>query len=238
MLPENGRVVIVAAHPDDETIGVGGVIGRFEDPIIVHVTGGAPRGRQDREEYARTRRHELLRALELAGIGPERTRELGVVDQEAALDLPGLARRLTELLAECRPRAVFTHPYEGGHPDHDAAAFAARAAERELGFELYEFTSYHERDGELVTGEFLAWPDIEIETVLLPAEARERKRRMLDCFATQWDILRHFRVECERFRRAPPYDFSRPPNNGIYWYDRFGWPITLIRGQATKPPIS
>jgi hypothetical protein len=48
-------------------------------------------------------------------------------------------------------------------------------------------------------------------------------------FATQRDMLRHFRVDCERFRPAPPYDFAKPPNGGCCWYDRFGWPITRGR---------
>ena len=40
---------------------------------------------------------------------------------------------------------VITHPYEGGHPDHDACAFAARAAVRHSAnkAKLMEFTSYH-----------------------------------------------------------------------------------------------
>ncbi len=37
------RVMIVVAHPDDETIGLGAQLRRFEDALLVHVTDGAPR---------------------------------------------------------------------------------------------------------------------------------------------------------------------------------------------------
>lgn len=39
-----------------------------------------------------------------------------------------LARALAADLDALRPRRLVTHAYEGGHPDHDAAAFVARAA--------------------------------------------------------------------------------------------------------------
>ena len=71
--------------------------------------------------------------------------------------LTELAHRLREILEREKPQAVITHAYEGGHPDHDAAAFAVRAACR-LAAEpppILEMALYHRRDGRLVSGEFL-----------------------------------------------------------------------------------
>lgn len=230
----NGGTLIIAAHPDDETIGLGGRLHELRDAIVVQVTDGAPRDLRDakacgfatREEYARARRGELLAALALAGIPPERTCGLGVADQEASADLAGLARRLAALFLELRPRTVYTHPYEGGHPDHDAVCFAAHAAAALVPAPppIVEFTSYFGRNGALVAGEFL--PEGGPGTPLwLDAEARERKRGMIDCFVTQRETLRPFGVECERTRQAPRCDFTRRPHEGALYYDNHPWGI-------------
>ncbi len=66
-------------------------------------------------------------------------------------------------------------------------------------------------------------------------EERDRKARMLSCYATQQAVLREFPLEPERLRPAPSHDFSRPPHDGLLWYERLGWPISgqQWREQAT-----
>src|SRR5436309_800068 len=126
------RVLIVAAHPDDETIGAGGILPRLELAGIVHITNGSPRSLADAraagyitgDDYAHARRGEMQRALALAKVSPDLARCLKVIDQEASLDMAYVSLRLADLLKELHPTAVLTHAYEGGHPDHDAAAFA------------------------------------------------------------------------------------------------------------------
>jgi len=195
-------------------------------------------GCEAREEYARKRRSELSAALALAGLSPEQARQLGCVDQEAALNLAPLARLLAALLKELRPEVLLTHPYEGGHPDHDATAFIASAACRLLQREgetpplLVEMTSYHNSPSGLCPEEFLPHPDVAVVTRVLSPEEREFKRRLVNCFPTQWGTLQYFPLEKECFRPAPPYDFTRAPHEGRLFYEGFEWGMTGERFRA------
>ena len=122
---------------------------------------------------------------------------------------------------------VLTHPYEGGHPDHDSTAFAVHAACALTPSPpaIYEFTSYHAREGCLEAGRFLPGGD-EGETIAMCPEERARKLRMVECFASQLHFLRQFPMDAERFRRAPVYDFGQAPHVGALLYEIFGWSIT------------
>ena len=242
------RALLVVAHPDDETIGAGALLARLPDVRVLHITDGAPRDPQfflggfagSCEEYAAVRRQELAAAMALAGIGPERLlRVEGIADQEAALALPRIAREVVRLCRELRPEILLTHTYEGGHPDHDAAAFACRAAVellRSQGEEppgIVEMPFYHARPGDtrsenMVIQELLPAPD-EAATRrvdLTPAE-RELKERMAACFATQLGVVELFLPAVqETFREAPAWDFTRPPHVGLLLYELWGFPIT------------
>jgi len=60
---------------------------------------------------------------------------------------------------------VVTHPYEGGHPDHDAAAFVTcmrcgSRGKRETPLLAMEMTSYHGVGGKLTVGAFLGEPSV------------------------------------------------------------------------------
>jgi LmbE family N-acetylglucosaminyl deacetylase len=223
-------VLLVAAHPDDETLGAGGILPRLDARAVVHVTDGAPRDPGDaREEYAAARRRELDAALRLAGISNGRLRQFDAVDREAWLSMADLARRIAEIIEELRPGVVLTHPYEGGHPDHDSTAFAVHAACALASSPpaIYEFTSYHAREGALETGRFLPGGD-EGEVIALCPEERARKLRMIECFTSQLHFISQFPVDAERFRRAPAYDFGRAPHAGALLYEIFGWRPTGV----------
>ncbi len=232
-------VLVLAAHPDDEVIGLGGTLPRFRNLRLLHVTDGAPRDGQDARahgfaslaEYAAARRRELASALSLAGLDPACAESLGIPDQEAALKLRPITDALAERLRAWRPSVVITHPYEGGHPDHDATALAAALACRGPGGPaLVEMTSYHAAPDGIAVGRFLPAEGISPVTLPLDEEARERKRRMLDLFASQRATLAQFEVAAEeKLRPAPVYDFSAPPHPGTLFYERFPWGMTGAR---------
>ena len=229
---DTSRIVLLAAHPDDEVIGAGIRMTRWSPRQVtfVHLTDGSPRdpkfaqaaGFASYEGYARVRRRELDEALELAGMGEARCIQLGFTDQEAYLHLPELVEAVTQLVEEIRPDQIYTHPYEGGHPDHDAASFAAAFTHTNV----LEFTSYHGGPQGLVTNEFLH-PDLTtVETHLLSTTERTRKQQMFDCFRSQKPVLQDFPIVHEKFRPAPRYDFTKPPHPGPLQYERLGWNIT------------
>jgi hypothetical protein len=137
-----------------------------------------------------------------------------------------IARRIAEEIRTFRPQFILTHPYEGGHPDHDACAFAVHAAARMCGSDLpvIEATFYHAGKSGIVTGCFLTESGATPcrRCVLTPCE-RERKLRRLGFFVSQRNTLQWFRADEESFRIAPPYNFSRAPHPGKLYYENYPW---------------
>ena len=233
-------MLAVVAHPDDEVIGFGGRMSHVAAQLhVAYVTDGAPDderfyrplGFEHRRDYADARRSEVRSSLALAGMSESQMHELGVVDQHVTSALQRVVDWLLWLIPRVAPDAVLTHPYEGGHPDHDATACAVHVALRRLCFvqrrfrPLWEFTSYHARGAELVRGEFIPDASRPEEHVQLDDAARELKLRLLDCHATQREFLRTFPVAAEHFRIAPDYDFSRPPA-APFFYDHMDWGVS------------
>lgn len=228
---------MVVAHPDDETIGAGATLPLFRRLLLVHATDGAPVNLADARaagfttaaDYAAARRRELGAALAAGGVRGAEGASLGAEDQGASLRMAELARALATLLRQHGTRAVLTHPYEGGHPDHDAVAFCVGAAVSLItrgGADapaVVEMAFYHAGPQGWAVGRFLPGGDPPPTVAALTAEERARKRAMLDAFATQAATLARFPVGDEVFRPAPAYDFAAPPHAGPLLYERFPW---------------
>ncbi|HLG97592.1 MAG TPA: PIG-L family deacetylase [Bryobacteraceae bacterium] len=221
--------MVLAAHPDDETIGLASFLREWsENVVVVHVTDGSPRdlryaraaGFYSQAAYAQARRHEAGAALALASVPAASILALKFIDQEVAYALRPLVERVTALMQRFKPAIVVAHPYEGGHPDHDAVSFAAAAALRLAGVpsRLCEFCSYHASEETLITGEFLPG-SVPVCTRQLNAAEQELKRRMFAAYASQSEVLKAFGTESERIRPAPAYDFSAAPHGGRLYYE-------------------
>lgn len=233
--PIDEPVAVVVAHADDETLWTGAALSRLRNCRLIHLTDSAPRDMADagrlgigsREEYAALRARELDRALVELDAAPERF-GYGVPDKEAVEHLPELIERLGTDCAGVA--AIITHPYEGGHPDHDAAALAVRVAAERIGQPaLAEFACYRLVGGERVWAEFAPDPSApEHRRTLSPFE-RGRIDRALAAHASQATVFGPWRPELERWRDAPAYDFTRPPPGDAVLYDGFGWQLTSER---------
>jgi len=224
--------LLIAAHPDDETIGAGALLRRRRNIKIIHVTDGSPlnvgdvlaAGFTTREEYAEARRKETIRALAQAPVREDAITNLHFTDQQVAFHLKELSERVLALVERFQPEIVLTHAYEGGHPDHDSVAFACHIARRAASVCLCEFAEYHAGCGGMEIYTFLRSEHKTQYTYQLNADERELKIGMISSFTTQQNTLQPFaRPEVERFRVAPEYDFTRPPHEGKLWYENFNW---------------
>lgn len=129
--------LVVAPHPDDETLGCGAAILRkvaAGTPVTVAVvTDGRHSHRTSHltpDALAELRRAEMHEAAHRLGLGPDAVRWLGVTDGTVPARESDLAARLAGLIAELRPDDVYATAADDGHGDHAAAGRAARAAVR------------------------------------------------------------------------------------------------------------
>lgn len=238
------RAVALFAHYDDEIIAIGARLRRFTHAHLAHVTDSAPRNEEDSRahgfaslaEYRKVRESEFHRALDVGGL-PNLSHEcLGIPDQEACLYLSELPLRLLQIIDGHQPEVVFTHPYEGGHPDHDACAFGVhhavslRKKQNKPAPLIIEAVFYHSGPNGLETGSFLpSDPPAEKACFPLSLEERRRKQALFACFATQQETLKYFGVEQECFRIAPRYDFQKPPHPPPVFYDGYPWGMNSHR---------
>ena len=129
-----GRVVVVAAHPDDETLGAGGALRALAAAgaalaLVVATDGEAAYPGLDapaRRELGAVRRAELAAAMRAQGLGAVPVTWLGLPDSGLADHAGALRDALVPLL---RGADAYLAPWPGDpHPDHRAAGLAAAAA--------------------------------------------------------------------------------------------------------------
>ena len=230
------RCTVIAAHPGDEIVGAGFLISKLDDISVVHVTDGArdlqvarDAGFEDLASYAAARKKECRDALALARVSEDRIIEFSVPDTSAFECLIDLTKRIAYHLQQSGAEIVVTHPYEGGHPDHDATAFATNAALQLMAQNgckpptLFEMALHPGDDDVSKVPEFLPSTEGETTTLVLDQSAIDLKRRMLGCLKSQERSIQSSPLGYEKFRMPPQYDFTAPPQEGKLHYENFDW---------------
>jgi LmbE family N-acetylglucosaminyl deacetylase len=174
--------VVVAAHPDDEVLGVGGIMSVLAPRArlrLVAATDGerSHPGHADPAELARHRAAETTRALRALGAEAAEVVRLGLPDS-------GLAEREDELAATLAPLVagfdLFLAPWDHDmHPDHEAAGRAARRAASGALY-CYPVWMWHwasPADPRVPWGV--------AQRLRLPPDAASRKRAAVRCFTSQ-----------------------------------------------------
>lgn len=134
--PLQGPVLVLAAHPDDEVIGAGGMLAfharQGHDVTVVHATDGAAGdpGAREPGDIRDVRRQEGAEALRRLGLGPARHWDLP--DGQLPERLGELTSRIVDVMREVAPKTLYTFHAGEAHRDHRAVAKASADAAHAL----------------------------------------------------------------------------------------------------------
>lgn len=141
------RLIVVSAHPDDESLGVGGLITHVAGlgvpiEVIVLSNGEASHPKSsthDPDRLAQIRRIEVTDAV--AHLAPDARVHLLELPDGKLAEHADLARgAIAAAIGGAGPSTWVVAPWRAdGHPDHAAASAAARAAAAERSARLFEY---------------------------------------------------------------------------------------------------
>jgi LmbE family N-acetylglucosaminyl deacetylase len=193
----NQRVLVLAPHADDETLGCGGVIQKYtgrSSPVRVVIASltlsATKRYKKEAEAYGTykgtIRSTELMQAMQLLGVTDyhilfaETSAKKQVDGKLDTIPRAMLVDRLERHIEDFRPTVIYI-PSVTKHQDHEALHQAAVAAARPYFWSGSLFV--YETDGEISFSPNLYVP--------LTGEEMERKQKALEAYQTQLGGSRH-----------------------------------------------
>lgn len=194
----DGPIVVIAPHPDDETLGCGALIARRRRANgkvdLVFLTDGdaSHPGHPDftPAELSARRRDEARAAARELGVDPAAVHFCGAPDGRlnrlAGPELAQLQHRLAALLTAAAPTRVFVPCCPDGSSEHDAALGLVRGALRPADPppEVWTYPVWTWRNPPVLLGRVFSCEPVH----RLPAGGfQAAKRRALACYRTQAD---------------------------------------------------
>jgi LmbE family N-acetylglucosaminyl deacetylase len=180
-IPPHQSTVIVAPHPDDETLAAGGLIATqrsLQIPVTLLAVTDGEAAYPDTPDLGRTRRVEQARAAEALGVAPDAVIRLGLRDSDVAASESALADRIEACIDS---DTLVVAPWRRDpHPDHEACGRAAATAAGRTGATLisYFFWTWHHFRPECLNG-------LALRRLVLSTDAGSRRARALFCHHSQ-----------------------------------------------------
>ena len=125
--------LVCAPHPDDETLGCGGLIARKRDAgtavrVLVASNGAGSHVTTSDLDLAAIRAREVTEACRILGVDAPDLVQLGLPDGDLARFEDELVDYIAEAIEELHPDDVFVTSTRDWHPDHQALGRAAHRA--------------------------------------------------------------------------------------------------------------
>ncbi len=180
------KVLVLAAHPDDELLGLGGTVARHADAGDEVIGVVASEGATSRyaSEAAPALEASCRAAAEILGI--REVRFLGFADQRMdTVPLIEVTQRIEAVVREVRPDTVYTHHWGDLNRDHRVVCEAAQVACRPVGGDYprrvycFETPSSSEWSAPDPASQFVPTRFVDVTATI------DRKLRAMACYASE-----------------------------------------------------
>lgn len=227
--------MFVFAHQDDEMAYFAmmkKLVERGYRIKILWITDGGASAPPD------VRRNESREALSLIGIKEDSLIFWDYPDGKSIYYPREIVDRLTVIMRRIKPQALFVPAYEGGHPDHDFAHFAAVTAAKRMSYPLkiFEAPLYNKYNALIVAfNQFIPAETPTLYTYMTRCEVLLKLRAFLTYRSQFWGTVlpalifggpRLFEPK-EPYRKKPSWNYLNPPHEGELYYESFPLRYTI-----------
>jgi len=188
LTPTARRAMVIAPHPDDETLGCGGtlaLLNRYGCTVKVLIAtcgeGSVAARGQSPADTAAVRRDEAVAACRVLGTSDPDF--LNLPDGNLSESLEVLAARLTQDIAAFDPQIVFVPWPLDGHPDHQVVPAALASVDLPGGVEIWTYE---------------VWTPLPANRIVDVSEVWSVKSRALGCHASGaegFDLTAHLALD-------------------------------------------
>lgn len=228
-------LVVIAAHPDDAELAVGGILltakAKGHRTAVIDLTRGELSSRGD----LRTREEETARATEILGLDRRVQLDLG---DGAVRDTPEARERLAQVLRELAPR-IYLAPWKDDlHPDHAGAGRLAAATWYLCGVRKFagESTPPHRPE---MFGYYMCHTPFDVSAVIDVSAVWERRMEAARAYASQFH---QEGVEGAATKIAQPHFFAavegRAREYGLLVGAELGEPIRWEHPPRIDDPVT
>lgn len=217
-----GKTLIIAPHPDDESLGCGGTIAllrKFSLEVSILVLSDGTLSHPNSQKYPqeklrRLREKELIEAAEILDVSEKNIIFLRYPDRAVPnADSPyfsAAAQQCRDYLVQINPQTIFVPWRRDPHPDHQAAFQLINRAKNahhkiiEYPIWLYDLAQSDDapRESEVSAFRLDITPVLEIKQQAIHAH-RSQITNLIDddpaCFRLSTDVLANFAVPYEIF---------------------------------------
>lgn len=211
------KYLFVFAHFDDENTCaylMQKLIEQGKEVSVLYITDSNAKGIGD------VRKKEVDRALKLIGVPEQNQHFLLIPERTVFYNFYRVITELKKIADAAYVDCIMTLDYEGGHEEHDAAAFCASETAAYRKCPMYTTPTYHMENGQRVlTKEFISSrkdiitlevTDASIKYALNDIYESQAQHMITKRISDQKELLRIMGKEIY-YKVDPPFDFTQKP---------------------------